>query len=352
MLVGEQMTADGPRLSVVAPCCNEELGLTEFYRRVHRVVTDTFDDDYEIILIDDGSRDDTWGVIARLGQTDPHIVGVRLSRNYGHQLALTAGLGVARGNFVFVLDADLQDPPELLPAMFETMRREEADVVYGKRRARKGETAFKRATAHAFYRTMSRISEIDIPLDTGDFRLMTRRVSEALCNMPERDRFVRGMVAWVGFKQVPFLYDRDSRLAGVTNYPLRKMIRLAIDASVGFSLMPLRLAALGAFTLSALLIALVVYTLYSWFFLNTVAGWASTVIIILFVSIMQLLTLSVMGEYVGRIYLQSKNRPLFIVDEVRSFSGTIQQGRAIEGDEPANLPPSPRDPTGLDQEPG
>ena len=194
------------------------------------------------MLVNDGSRDGSWAMMRRLAAEDPQLVAVNLSRNHGHQLALTAGLDLCRGDVVLIIDADLQDPPELLPEMLETMRGEQADVVYGVRRSRAGETAFKRATAHGFYRLLKRATEVDIPVDAGDFRLMSRRALDALMAMPEQARFIRGMVAWIGFKQVPILYDRDERFAGETKYPLRKMIRFAFDAITGFSSAPLKLA--------------------------------------------------------------------------------------------------------------
>jgi len=226
-------------LSIVVPCFNEEACLPTLHERLTAAARGAAGDDYEIVLVNDGSRDSTWPIMRRLADEDPHVVGVNLSRNHGHQLALTAGLDLCRGEVILIIDADLQDPPELLPQMLETMRRDGADVVYGVRRSRAGETPFKRATAHGFYRLLSRATEVDIPLDAGDFRLMSRRALDALLAMPEQARFIRGMVAWIGFKQAPFTYDRDRRFAGETKYPLRKMIRFAFDALTGFSSAPL-----------------------------------------------------------------------------------------------------------------
>ena len=199
---------------------------------------------YEIILVDDGSTDATWDRIRELAAADPHVVAIKLSRNYGHQAALTAGLAAATGALVFVLDSDLQDPPELLGPMRDLLRAEKAEVVYGRRRSRKGETAFKRLTAAGFYRLLDAMTDTRIPLDTGDFRLMTRRMAEVLTAMPERDRFIRGMVSWAGFKQLPFDYDRDARHSGETKFSLRRMLRFASDALLSFSMVPLRLAGL------------------------------------------------------------------------------------------------------------
>src|SRR6059058_3209662 len=222
-------------LSIVVPCYNEEGCLQALHERLTAAARACRCGDYEIVLVNDGSRDRTLPMMRELAASDPHVVAVNLSRNHGHQLALTAGLDLCRGEKILIIDADLQDPPELLPAMLETMVESDADVVYGVRKSRRGETAFKRATAHGFYRLLSRATEVEIPLDTGDFRLMSRRALDALLAMPEQTRFIRGMVAWIGFKQVPLAYDREERFAGETKYPLKKMMRFAFDALTGFS---------------------------------------------------------------------------------------------------------------------
>ena len=201
-------------LSIVVPCFNEEACLAELHQRLGAAARMAVGEDHELVLINDGSRDGSWPVMQQLAASDPHVVAINLSRNHGHQLALTAGLDLCRGETILIIDADLQDPPELLPAMLETMREQEADVVYGVRKSRAGETAFKRATAHGFYRLLSRATEVDIPLDAGDFRLMSRRALDALLAMPEQARFIRGMVAWIGFRQVPFAYDRQRTFRG------------------------------------------------------------------------------------------------------------------------------------------
>ena len=224
---------EGIHLSVVAPCYNEEEGLLEFHRRVSDVCR-RVGRPYEIVLVNDGSVDRTWERMREVASADPHVVLVDLSRNHGHQLALTAGLSVCRGERVLIIDADLQDPPELLTSMYEMMARESADVVYGLRRSRAGETRFKKKSAEAFYRLLARITRVHIPVDTGDFRLMSRRISDQLVQMPEHDRFIRGMVAWLGYKQVAYEYDRNPRYAGTTKYPLAKMIGFAADALISF----------------------------------------------------------------------------------------------------------------------
>ena len=302
-------------LSVVAPCFNEAEGLQELYRRVTAVCRNVAGEAYEIVLVNDGSSDATWADIRALTARDAHVVGVNLSRNYGHQLALSAGLTVCRGVRVLVIDADLQDPPELLPQMMALMD-QGADVVYGQRGERVGETWFKRTSAAMFYRVLHRMVDIDIPLDTGDFRLISRRALDILNDMPEQHRFIRGMVSWIGLTQVPIVYKRQERFAGETKYPLRKMIRFALDAITGFSIRPLRVAIyMGAlFGLGGLLV--LGYTLYGWLSHETVEGWTSLMAVVLVLGSVQLLVVGVLGEYLGRLYLESKRRPLFVIDEI------------------------------------
>ena len=245
------------------------------------------------------------------------MVGVNLSRNHGHQLALTAGLSVARGERILILDADLQDPPELLPQMMRALD-EGADVAYGQRTLRVGETVFKRTTAAVFYRLLRRLTDVQIPSDTGDFRLMSRRVLELLKAMPESHRFLRGMVSWVGFRQVAVPYQRELRVTGSSSYPLRKMLRLAFDAITGFSTRPLRLASLLGLAFGALGALGVVITIVAWAMGVTVPGWASVVVILLTLGGIQLAVLGIIGEYLGRLYIEVKRRPLFIIDEIRT----------------------------------
>lgn len=303
-------------LSVVIPVYNEEAGLDALVTRVTAAAQASFGTAYELILVNDGSKDGSWAKICQHADRDPRIVAINLARNHGHQLALTAGLHHVRGELVFVLDADLQDPPELLAPMLAKLR-EGHDVVYGQRIKRHGETAFKRGTAALFYRLLDKLVDTRIPQDTGDFRLMTRRVVEQLNAMPERFRFIRGLVSFIGFSQVPFPYERDPRFAGETNYPLRKMVALAIDAVTSFSVVPLRFAShLGMLFGLAGLTSL---GLIGWIWLRggTVQGWASLAALILIMGSVQLLVLGVFGEYLGRMYMEGKHRPLFIVAEVR-----------------------------------
>lgn len=318
-------------VSIVVPCFNEEAGIAELVRRCRAGAAAAPCDNHEIILVDDGSTDNTWQVVLEQIEIHENIIGIRLSRNFGHQVALTAGLSAANGTVVFVLDADLQDPPELLGKMLETMKQNNADVVYGQRRSRAGEGWFKRKSASLFYRLLEKATDIVIPVDTGDFRLMSRRVSDLIAQMPERDRFIRGMVASVGFKQVPFAYDRQQRFAGDTKYPLAKMVSFAIDAFLGYSMLLLRFSSLAALALLVVLLFVAIYSLYSWLYLEVTPGWTSLMISIIVVSFFQLVSLGIIGEYVGRIYLSSKARPLFIIDAIqRNAAGRTKNGAAAD----------------------
>jgi len=304
------------RLSIVVPCFNEQDCLAELHQRLSAAARQAVGEDYELVLVNDGSRDSSWPTMQRLAKEDPRLVAVNLSRNHGHQLALTAGLDLCRGEIILIIDADLQDPPDLLSAMIETMREAGADVVYGVRRSRAGETAFKRATAHGFYRLLSRATEVDIPLDAGDFRLMSRRALDALLAMPEQARFIRGMVAWIGFRQVPFAYDRQERFAGETKYPIKKMIRFAFDALTGFSSAPLKLASHAGLWLSLGSVLLILYIAYAWVAGHSIQGWTSLMLVVVILGAIQMFVLALMGEYIGRLYNEAKRRPLYVVQEV------------------------------------
>lgn len=325
-------SADAPcLLSVVVPCFNEEETLPELHRRVSAVCRGVAGTSYEMVLVDDGSSDSTWRQIAGLAASDSKVVGVSLSRNYGHQLALSAGLSVCRGARILVLDADLQDPPELLPQMMSMMD-DGADVVYGQRSVRLGETRFKRWSAASFYRVLNWLVDIRIPTDTGDFRLMSRRVLQLLNDMPEQYRFVRGMVSWLGFLQVPITYERQQRYAGTTKYPLHKMLKFALDAITSFSVRPLRIASALGIVFGVLGLLGLVYALGSWFAGNAIQGWASVIVAVLILSSAQLFVLGIFGEYLGRLYIESKRRPTFVISEI------VRQ-------------PSPMSPSAFGQEP-
>ena len=305
-----------PALSIVVPCFNEEACLPTLHERLSAAARAAILDDYEIVLVNDGSRDGSWPIMRQMAADDRHVVAVNLSRNHGHQLALTAGLDLCRGETILIIDADLQDAPELLPKMMEAMEGQGADVVYGVRGSRSGETAFKRATAAGFYRLLSRATDVEIPVDTGDFRLMSRRALDAFLAMPEQARFVRGMVAWIGFKQVPFVYDREERFAGETKYPLKKMFRFALDALTGFSSAPLKLASHVGLWLSVGSVILILYIAYAWAAGRNVPGWTSLMLIVVIIGAVQMFVLALMGEYIGRLYNEAKGRPLYIVQEV------------------------------------
>ena len=308
-------------LSIIVPCFNEEACLEELHTRLGAAARAAVGEDYELVLINDGSRDGSWPAMQRLAEVDRNLVAINLSRNHGHQLALTAGLDLCRGDKILIIDADLQDPPELLGPMLETMGESGADVVYGVRRSRAGETAFKRATAHGFYRLLSRATEVDIPLDAGDFRLMSRRALDALLAMPEQARFIRGMVAWIGFKQVPFAYDRQQRFAGETKYPLKKMMRFAFDALTGFSSAPLKLASHFGLGLSVGSVVLILYIAYAWASGQSIQGWTSLMLVVVILGAIQMFVLALMGEYIGRLYNEAKRRPLYIVQDIAGGNG-------------------------------
>ena len=320
-------TMHRPALSVVIPCYNEEATLPLLHARVAAAARAAVGDDHEIVLINDGSRDRSWPVMQSLAAQDARVVAINLSRNHGHQLALTAGLDLCSGQQILIIDADLQDPPELLADMRVMMAREQADVVYAVRRQRAGETFFKKATAAAFYRVLDRVTDTPIPLDTGDFRLMTRRALDALLSLPEQARFIRGMVAWVGFRQVPFPYDRAERHAGETHYPFGKMVRLALDAVTGFSTAPLRWASHLSVLLAGCSLLLLFYVAYGYFSGGRVQGWTSTMLVVVTLSAAQMFVLGMIGEYLGRLYIEAKRRPLYLVADI---AGTAH-GRATLG---------------------
>ena len=314
-------------LSIVVPCYNEQECLPALHERLSKAAQAAVGEDYELVLVNDGSRDRTWPMMRDLAVEDPRLVAVNLSRNHGHQLALTAGLDLCRGDKILIIDADLQDPPELLGDMLETMRREGADVVYGVRSSRAGETRFKRATAAAFYRMLARATEVDIPVDAGDFRLMSRRALDVLLSMPEQARFIRGMVAWIGFRQVPFAYRRDERFAGETKYPLRKMVRFALDALTGFSSAPLKLASHAGLWLAAGSVLIVIYILIAWLAGRSIPGWTSLMLVVVVLGAVQMFVLGLLGEYIGRLYSQAKQRPLYIVQEIAGRAADLPSGR-------------------------
>jgi len=300
--------------SIVAPVFNEIDTLPEFYRRVKNVM-DTTDKEWELVLVDDGCTDGSTDVIRELAEKDKHVRPVIFARNFGHQIAVTAGLDYARGDAIVVIDADLQDPPEIILELADKWQ-EGYEVVYAVRAEREGESWFKKFTAALFYRIIFRITDVKIPLDTGDFRLLDRKVVNVMNSMRERHRFLRGMASWVGFKQVGVEYKRAARHAGVTKYPFRKMLALALNAVTSFSYFPLQVATyVGFFSAGIAILAIPVVIIMRMTGSQAFFGQATTLISVLFLGGVQLISLGVLGEYIGRLYDEAKGRPLYIVRE-------------------------------------
>ena len=309
-----------PLVSVVIPCYDEAEVMRGTLSRLNQMAQSLDSCRFEFIFIDDGSKDDTLEILRQAAQDDGRIRVIGLARNFGQQLAATAGMDASRGDAVVLMDADLQDPPELIGSMVELWR-QGFDVVYGTRLTREGESFVKRFTASCFYRVMNRLSEVSIPGQTGDFRLMGRPVVEVLRQMPERHRFIRGMVAWAGFRQTAIAYDRPKRHVGVTKYPLRKMIRFAADGIFSFSVRPLQLSITLGLMAATLALVGIAYALFMRIFTSTwVEGWTALMIAVLFMGGVQLVSLGILGEYVGRVYSEVKRRPLYVVRERIGFS--------------------------------
>lgn len=308
-------------LSVIVPCYNEEAVIQEFYRRTKEVLNSLDDVVGYIIFINDGSKDNTRYILDHIASQDDKARVIHFSRNFGHQPAVTAGMNLCKTDLAVIIDADLQDPPELIPDLIETQRKEEASVVYCVRKKREGETAFKKATAKLFYRTMNNLSEVEFPEDTGDFRLIDRKAINAFNGLKEKGKYIRGLISWIGFKQVPFYYNRDARFAGETKYPLKKMLSFAKKALLYFSKKPLMLSiSLGSI---AFFIG-IIYGLWIWLghllgFTNVITGWTSTIIIIIFFGGVQLITIGVLGQYIGVLFDEVKSRPEYIIDEKINF---------------------------------
>lgn len=304
--------------SIVVPIYNEELVINEAYKRLKKVMNLT-DETYEIIFVNDGSRDRSFDMVKDICNKDKNIKLISFSRNFGHQLAITAGMNNSNGKAVIVIDADLQDPPEIMLKMIEKWK-EGYEVVYGKRLSREGETFFKKITAKAFYRILRVMTDVDIPVDTGDFRLIDRKVCEALKRVPERNRYVRGIISWLGFKQIGVEFSREERLAGETKYPFRKMVKFALDAIISFSYKPLKLASITGFTISILSFLYLIIVVFKKITINdAINGWTSIVALSLFFNGLVLIILGIIGEYIGRIYDEVKGRPLYIIDEEVGF---------------------------------
>lgn len=311
-----------PVISVVAPNYNESASIDEFYRRLSQTM-ESMGESWELVWVDDGSKDGSGEQIKLLAVQDAHVRPVIFARNFGHQIAVTAGLDYSRGQAVIIIDSDLQDPPELLPELIRKWH-EGYEVVYAVRTEREGESWFKLFTASLFYRMIYRITDIDIPLDTGDFRLLDRQVVNVLNQMREHHRFLRGMSAWVGFKQVGVPYKRAARFAGETKYPFRKMLKLAVSAMTGFSFFPLQLATYLGFLIAALSILAipVVIAMRLWGSQQPLLGQATTLIAVLLLGGIQLISLGILGEYIGRLYDEARGRPLYIVREAPTQPAT------------------------------
>ncbi len=305
-------------LSIVVPVYNEQEVIDETFRRLSEVFADFFME-VEYIFINDGSRDNTYSKLKEIALKDSRVRVINFARNFGHQIAITAGMDYAKGDAVVIIDADLQDPPEVILKMVEKWQ-EGFEVVYGKRLQREGETFFKKLTAKMFYRFLDSMTDVKLPVDVGDFRLIDRKVCEAMKCLPERSRYVRGLVSWVGFKQSSVEYRREKRFAGETKYPLKKMLKLAGDGIFSFSYKPLKLATFVGMLVSIFSFIYLVVVLVQKFIKNdVVSGWASSIAVTLFLNGVMLIVLGIMGEYVGRIYEEVKARPLYIVGELMGF---------------------------------
>ncbi|NLU53108.1 MAG: glycosyltransferase family 2 protein [Clostridiaceae bacterium] len=306
-------------ISVIVPMYNEEAVIPATYSRLKEVL-DGLKENYEIIFINDGSRDRTRDMLMEICEKDKTVKLIDFARNFGHQVAITAGMDYAAGECMVIIDGDLQDPPELIPKMMELWR-QGYDVVYGKRISRQGETIFKKVTAKIFYRLLRSLTDVNIPVDTGDFRLIDRRVCEALKQLPERSRYVRGLMSWVGFKQTPIEFERSERYAGETKYPLKKMLKLAMDGIMSFSYKPLKLSSwLGSLLSVFSFVYLIIVLLQKIFFPESAqSGWASLIAVSLFFNGITLLMLGIIGEYIGRIYDEAKGRPLYIISELKNM---------------------------------
>jgi len=304
------------KLSIIIPMYYEEDVVVECYERMSKVCRSIENYEHEIIFVNDGSKDETLQILEQIASKDINVKIISFSRNFGHQAAVTAGLEYCKGDAIVIIDADLQDPPELIPQMLKLWEQGN-EVIYGKRKKREGESRFKLLTASMFYKTLNALSDVEIPRDTGDFRLVDRKVVDTINSLPEHNKFLRGLFSWVGYKQYAYEYERKERFAGKTKYPLRKMLKLAADGIIGFSTKPLKL--LGGLGIISILISFIILIyailsfVYEW---NTItAGWTSIMVAITFFAGVQLLSIWVISEYIGRIYEETKNRPQYIIDK-------------------------------------
>ena len=304
------------KISLVIPMYFEEKVVEECYKRVSKVLKNLKDYEYEIIFINDGSKDKTQELLENISNKDKNVKIISFSRNFGHQAAVTAGLKETTGDAVIIMDADMQDPPEIIPDMIELWETGN-EVIYGKRKSRKGEAKFKLLTAKVFYKVLNVLSDVDIPQDTGDFRLVDKKIVEKMNSLPEHNKFLRGLWSWLGFKQCAYEYDRKERFAGKTKYPLKKMLKLASDGIISFSSKPIKLVGMLGIISIVISFVILIYALISYFCnLNSLsAGWTSIMCAITFFAGVQLLSLWVISEYIGRIYDETKGRPQYIIDK-------------------------------------
>ena len=307
-------------ISIIIPCYNEELVINETYKRLCDVMQ-KLPHDYELIFINDGSKDQTFSILQSLSAKDTKVKVLAFSRNFGHQCAVTAGLNNCSGDVAVIIDSDLQDPPEVIVEMLEIMQREQANVVYGVRKKRQGENWFKLLTAKMFYRILNRLSDVKFPLDTGDFRMIDRKVINQFNQLSETNKYIRGLISWMGFKQVPCYYEREARFAGETKYPLSKMIKFALIGLFYFSKKPLSMATSLGFVSIVLGLLYLIWILISMIFSlgHTVTGWTSTIMLIVFFGGVQLLTIGVLGKYIGNLFDEVKGRPEYILSEKINF---------------------------------
>ena len=307
-------------LSIIIPCFNEEQVIAETYKRLTDVMQN-LSHDYELIFVNDGSRDRTLSILQDFSATDKTVKVLSFSRNFGHQCAVTAGLNLCSGDVAVIIDADLQDPPEVIVEMLEIMQNEQANVVYGVRKKRKGESWFKLVTAKLFYRMLNRLSDVKFPLDTGDFRMIDRKVINQFNQLGETNKYIRGLISWMGFKQMPCYYERDARFAGETKYPFKRMLKFALIGLFYFSKKPLNMATSLGFASIILGFLYLLWLLISLMFLSgyAVTGWTSIIMLIVFFGGVQLLTIGVLGKYIGNLFDEVKGRPEYIIDEKINF---------------------------------
>jgi len=310
-------------LSIIIPIYNEQENIPVLYDRLKKVV-ENMSVSYELLFINDGSNDDSLGVLIALFNADRNVNYINFSRNFGHQIAVTAGIDNCAGNAVVIIDADLQDPPELIVDLYSKLK-EGFQVVYARRKSRSGESFMKKFTAKLFYRILAKITSIKIPVDTGDFRIMDRKIVDVLKQMPEQQKYLRGQIAWAGFNQTYITYDRDERYAGSTGYTYKKMIQFALDGITGFSNLPLKFATIAGFFVSAITFILSIYALYARFISKDyVPGWTSLILAILFIGGVQLITIGIIGEYISRVSSNVRNRPLYIISDKKFHESTTE----------------------------